>query len=116
PEAAGRLRLAVAVDDGLAQHLLDLEALAHQHRRLVGEADAGEVALGVEAGAGRVGKAGADLRPLLLAADERADHRRLLAVAYAQVMAAGVGEGLGGGGLGLLVVVLAVDDGGEALA
>ena len=41
---------------------------------------------------------------------------RLLAVAHAEVVAAGVGEGLGGGGLRLLVVVLAVDDGGEAVA
>ena len=42
--------------------------------------------------------------------------RRLLAVAHAEVVAALVGEGLRGGGLGLLVVVLAVDDGGEAVA
>src|SRR5688500_16694422 len=50
------------------------------------------------------------------AADERAHHRRFLAVAHAEVVAAVVGEGLGRGGLGLLVVVLAVDDRGVPFA
>ena len=56
-EALRGLLLPVAVLHGAAQHLLDLQALAHQHGRLVGEADAGQVAPGIEAGAGGVREA-----------------------------------------------------------
>ena len=62
-----------------------------------------------------MGEAAADVLRLLLSTDELRHERRLRLVPHAQVMAAVVSEGLGCGGLGLLVVVLAVDHGREAL-
>ena len=69
----GELGLAPALAHRRAQHLLDLQALGHQHRRLVREADALQVALGIEAGARRLAEA-LDQRPRPdRAADEVAD-------------------------------------------
>ena len=106
----------MAVAHGGTEHLLDLQALAHQHRGLVGEAELAQVALGVEAGARGMGEAVADGGGVDLAADERADQLRLVLVAHAEILAALVRERLRRGGLGLLVVVLAMDDGRELRA
>ena len=49
-EVRRQVGLAVAVRHRRAEHLADLQRLGHQHRRLVGAADALEIAVGIEAG------------------------------------------------------------------
>ena len=44
------VRVAIALEHGRLQQLAELERLRHQHRRLVGETDALEIAIGIEAG------------------------------------------------------------------
>src|SRR5207248_5495264 len=48
---------AVPVLHRLANHAADLERLGHQHRRLIGEADALQIAIGIEAGGDGVAEA-----------------------------------------------------------
>ena len=115
-EARVELGLAPARAHRGTQQLLDLEALRHQHRRLVGEPDLLQIALGVEAGAGRRGEALDERLGADRAADEAAHELGLGAVLDAQELPARVGERLRRGRLGLLVVVLAVDHRGEAVA
>ena len=46
----GQFRFAIAVGHRRANHVANLQRLGHQHRRLIGEADALQITLGIEPG------------------------------------------------------------------
>ena len=106
--------LAVAFDHRLPELLADRHCLAHEHRGLVGYANPLEVLLRVEAGTHAVAEHPPEIAGVDAAQDEVDDVSDLLEVADDQVLSVAVLlGGLGCGGLGLLVVVLAVDDAGN---
>src|SRR5215211_746162 len=101
----------VALGHRLPELLAHGQRLAHEHRGLVGDANAPEVLLGIEAGRHAVRELICELFSPHLAEDEVRDVARLFEVAQDQVLpVAAIPQGLRGGGLGLFVVVLAVDD------
>ena len=96
-------------------NLADGYRLAHQHRGLVGHPDPLEIVLRIEAGRHAVTELLFELPSFYSPEDEVDDIPRLFKVTHDEVLAvAAVPERLGGGGLCLLVVVLAMDDAGEA--
>ena len=98
------------------EHLADLQRLRHQHRRLVGQADAFEVAVGVEPGRRRVAESRQECGRVAAAADVTRTHASASsAVQHDQVPAARKPERLRRRRAGLLVVDLPVDDRGEAV-
>jgi hypothetical protein len=92
----------------------DGEGLAGEHRRLVRAADPRQVQVGVEAGGDRLPKAGQEGRAIAAVLDVGAHLLRFLQVPDDDEVASGLAAGPGGGGPGLLVRVLAVDEGGVA--
>ena len=109
-------RGAVAGEHGLADHLADGDRLAHQHGGLVRQADAPEIAVRVEAGRAGVPERCRELLAAGASADHVAQQPGLLRVEDHDVAPAVHGRGLGRGRLRLLVMQLAVDDRGEAVA
>src|SRR5215211_5323632 len=104
----------VALDHRLPELLAYGQRLAHEHRGLVGDPHALQVLIGIEARTHAVCELLCELLGPHPAKDEVRDISRLLQVAQDQVLpVAAIPQGLRSGGLGLLVVVLAVDDAGE---
>src|SRR5437762_937777 len=91
----------------------DGERFPGEHRGLIGDAYADEVAIGIEPGRQLVRKELKEPLPAPRSLDVRADFTRFRHVAHDEVLPARVFGDLARGGLCLLVVVLAVDDGGE---
>ena len=107
---------AVAALDAAADLLRDRQRLAGEHGGLVGDPDALQVPRKVEARRRRLRESGSDRARVAAALDEVADDPRLVHVEQDEVPPARVLHDLARGGLGLLVVVLAVDDGRVAVA
>ena len=107
--------LAVRARDGRADLLADRQRFPGQHRGLIGNADSLEVCLGVEPGRNGAGKRLHERRGGKAAFDVVAQQPSFAHVAHDQVVAT-VRSHLGGGGLRLLVLILAVNEGGKAVA
>ena len=103
-------------DNRAAQGFLHLECLGHQHGRLVGETHALQVAVRIETRAGGVAELSHQCGRRAPAENEFAQPFGFSDVAHAQVLATGVGQRLRGGGARFLVIVLAVNDHGVAIA
>ena len=101
----GDAGVAVAIAHRLPEHLADLQRLRHQHRRLVGAADAREIDVGIEAGGRRLLEAREKRRPIAAPTDVVADDRGFVAVEDDQIAAARILQRLRRGRAGLLVPV-----------
>ena len=112
---SGQRRHAVPIGHRLPHRLGNLERLRREHRRLVRQADARKVAVGVEPGGGGVGKAREEVGAVAVAADVIAHRVCFAAVQHHQVPAVRILKGLRGRGLRLLVMHLSVNDGREAV-
>ena len=108
--------IAVAADHALPDLLGDRQRFAREHRGLIRDPDPVQVAGEVEARRDGGGEPQAQRLGVAALLDEIADQPRLRHVQHHEVAAAGILHHLAGGRLGLLVVVLAVDDRGEAVA
>ena len=95
---------------GVPEHLADFERLGHQHRRLIRAPDAGEVAVRVEAGRGRIRETVEEGGAVAAATDVVADDLRLAAIEHDEVAAARVLQCLRRGRACLFVLDLSVDD------
>ncbi len=105
---------AVAGFDGGAETALDFLGFAFEHGGLVGDPDAEEVGIGVEAVADASGEACEEGVAVAEASDVLGDGVAVVEGEDDEVVAAaGVAEGARGGGAGFLVGGFAVDDGRE---
>src|SRR5882762_435385 len=94
----------------------DGERFAREHRGLIGDADALQVAVGIEARRHLAFELLQKLLPRPPSLDVLADDPCLIHIPHHEVIAAGIFVDLAGRGLRFFVVVLAVDQGGEAVA
>src|SRR5215217_3807446 len=92
------------------------ERLPGQHRGLIGHSDAAEITLKIEPGRNTAGKVCPQGLDVAATFDEVADHPRFVHVEYHEIASLRVLHDLACRGLGLLVVVLSVDEGGVAVA
>ncbi len=114
-ETKGKLDISVAVAHGRPEHFPDLERLRTEHRRLVGATHALQVTVRIEPRRGAVLEARQDLRAAAAGPDIAAHDRRFVTIKNDQVSAATRMQGLRCSGSRLLVPVLPVNDGREAL-
>ena len=100
---------------GRAEHLADLQRFGHQHRRLIGAADALQIDVGIEARRARRPEPRDEGLAIAAVPDVVADDRGFVLVEHDEVAAARKLQRLRGRRPGLFVLHLAVDDGGEAV-
>ena len=107
---------AIAVGDGLAEAILNLLGLAAEHGRLIGDAYALEMSVGIESRRNGVLESSEESPPVASLADIAANDIRFLQVEDDEVMAVALGaKSARGGGAGFLMGGLAVNDAGDLL-
>ncbi len=86
--AIDRLRGAEAIHHRLPNQFSHLQRLGHQHRRLVGEANVLQIALGIEPRRRRLDEVRQEAIAIAAVADVFADDRRLGVIEHDEILAA----------------------------